>query len=133
MSAPSWLTKKKSAASTTEIPAWIRETVVTRAGRHCESCGGPCYLKDHALHHRRVKGMGGSKDAATHTVSNLVLVCASCHRAIHENPEQARDAGWLVRQGADPARVAVLLHNGRSVLLGADGHYLPYFDEEEAS
>jgi hypothetical protein len=33
MSAPSWLTKKTpGAASTTEIPAWIRETVVTRAG-----------------------------------------------------------------------------------------------------
>jgi hypothetical protein len=55
----------------------------------------------------------------------LVLVCAACHRAIHENPEQAREAGWLVRQGANPADVGILLHNGRTVLLDVNGSYVP--------
>lgn len=128
MSAP-WLQREVRKPDASEIPQWVKDAVHKRAGGYCECCGGPCYVSDHAYHHRRSKGMGGSKDVITQTPENVVLVCgrdnrSRCHGDIHQNPEQAREAGWLVRQGADPAAVGILLHNGRYVFLTHDGLYI---------
>jgi 5-methylcytosine-specific restriction protein A len=54
----------------------------------------------------------------------LVLLCRDCHRWIESHRSAARDAGWLVRQGQDPAAVVVLLPVG-PVWLTEDGGYLP--------
>lgn len=105
----------------------MRSLVMLRARSVCESCGA---AEAQSVHHRRPRGMGGSRSGAVHSPVNLLAVCGrgsrpGCHGLIHQHPDDARRAGLLVRQGADPARIAVRLHDGRSVLLGADGSYIP--------
>ncbi|WP_374193334.1 HNH endonuclease signature motif containing protein [Mycolicibacterium sp. S2-37] len=66
-----------------------------------------CTMEGHEIHHRRPRGMGGSKDPLTNTAANGVLLCRSCHRWIELNRTAALEFGWLVRQGHDPREVAV--------------------------
>lgn len=47
----------------------------------CEICGTSQNLD---RHHVIPKGMGGSKNPAVHDESNLITICRSCHRNIHE-------------------------------------------------
>lgn len=44
------------------------------------------------LHERLRRSQGG--DAASELV--VVLICRTCHSAIHDRPQKARDEGWLV-------------------------------------
>jgi hypothetical protein len=129
MSAP-WLQREVRKPDESEIPQEVKDVVRERAGGYCECCGGPCYVGDHAYHHRRPVGMGGSKSPETHSVPNVVLICgrdnrSRCHGDVHQNPEQAYAAGWLVKKGAHPHRIPLLLHNGRTVLLDVNGSYVP--------
>lgn len=100
------------------VPAKTREAVYERAGYCCEVCH--VYARGGSLHHRRPRGMGGSKDPATNQASNLILLCGSgvtgCHGRIESNRAESIDAGLLVRQGVDPAAVPVDLHIGRVYL-----------------
>jgi hypothetical protein len=136
MSAP-WLQRQLKSAKTNELSDEVRGIVTRRAKHHCECCGGTLFVGFQSHHHRRPSGMGGSSDAAAHTPQNVVHVCGrdnrtGCHGDIHQNPEQAREHGWLVRQGADPAKVPVLLWDGRPVLLDAAGGYEPYNEDGAA-
>ncbi len=47
----------------------------------CEICGVPRNLD---RHHVTPKRMGGRKDPAVHDESNLMTLCRSCHRNLHE-------------------------------------------------
>lgn len=95
-----------------------REVLAKRSGGKCEVCGGG---KATEVHHRRPRGMGGSRKAATNLPSNLLHLCAGCHRGLIEiHREVALNAGWLVRQADDPAGVAVHLRYG-TVYLGDQG------------
>jgi hypothetical protein len=80
-----------------------------RSGGRCECCGALATN----THHRRPRGMGGSRDPRTNQASNLVRLCGSgttgCHGAIESNRDHFRDMGFLVRQGVDPAAVPILL------------------------
>lgn len=121
MSAP-WLSRNERANRPLgEVPENIKKMVLRRAGARCECCGKARVGMQY--HHRRPKGMGGSRDVQTHTPQNVALACDTCHRDIHTHPRQAREHGWIVRQGADPRRVPLTLHDGRVVLLTVDGRY----------
>ena len=48
---------------------------------HCEICG---VLRNLDRHHVTPKRMGGRKDPAVHDESNLMTLCRSCHRNLHE-------------------------------------------------
>lgn len=69
--------------------------------------------------------MGGTSNPVANSPSNLLLLCKHCHRWIEVNREAARTAGWLVRQGRDPAAVPLSLPDGRWVLLADTGDYQP--------
>jgi 5-methylcytosine-specific restriction enzyme A len=104
-----------------------------RADGRCELCGlnlGDERGVDHSLHHRRPRGMGGTSDPATSSVSNVLVICGSGTTGFHGRVEQYRSiamqAGWLLRQHQDPAStpVQVLIGCRRArVLLAADGTY----------
>jgi hypothetical protein len=66
--------------------------------------------------------MGGTSDPNANQPTNLVLLCKPCHRCVESHRPAARAAGWLVRQGRDPAAVVVQLPAG-PVLLTDDGRY----------
>lgn len=83
----------------------VRGIIVVRADRICEVCG--LHLGTDA-HHRRPRGMGGTKRVETNQPSAALWVCRDCHQRIEEHRTEALTYGWLVRQTDDPADIPVL-------------------------
>ena len=102
----------------------VRARVMARSGGFCELRAVGCWDEGSQLHHRRARGMGGSKSPATGQASNALTVCVPCHMHAESNRELALDRGWLVRQGADPARVPVWRYR-RWVFLDDEGGICP--------
>lgn len=105
-----------------------RAVCLARAMGRCERCGGSLTGWDAwSLHHRRARGMGGTRRASTESVANLVVLCGSgttgCHGWVESNRDQARELGWLLRQQQEPEEEPVPLWAaaGRPVLLDACG------------
>ncbi|ORL34997.1 HNH endonuclease [Prescottella equi] len=99
----------------------VVEMVLMRSGGNCEVMAGPsCLLSAHQIHHRRPRGMGGTRRASTNAPSALLHVCWPCHGHIEANREKALKNGWLVSQGDEPVEQSVLWR-GRPVLLDDNG------------
>jgi hypothetical protein len=59
-------------------------------------------------HHRVVQGMGGRKyDDDRHSPEKLITVCRGCHGMVHRNPVVAKDLGYFVPTGSNPAESPV--------------------------
>ena len=99
-----------------------RELVFLRSGGRCERCG----LIELAMqyHHRRPRGMGGSRATDTNGAANCVLLCVYCHRDIEAYREAAIDFGFLVPQGKKPAETPLRRHK-KWVLLDDFGYVTP--------
>lgn len=103
----------------------VRARVMARCGKFCEVRTAYCWDEGSQYHHRRPRGQGGSKDPATGRASNCLYVCLPCHNYLeNEERAEARDKGWLVRQGADP-RVVPVWRNLEWVLLDDEGGLSP--------
>ncbi len=100
----------------------VQEQIRDRAKGRCEMCGALAMY--HQIHHRRPRGMGGSKDPACGTAANGLFLHPGCHAKIESNREQAYERGYLVRQGHDPAQVPVK-RGVNWYLLGEDGSLTP--------
>ena len=84
----------------------VRQAVWARADYCCERCGIGCaWGTGGQIHHRRPRGMGGTRRASSNTAPALALLCPTCHGEIESNRDQAREEGWLVRQGDDPEQI----------------------------
>ncbi len=120
-------------AQTSGFPAEVVDLALERAQWSCELCGrapGDRRGVDWSAHHRRPRAAGGTTDPAASTAANCLIVCGSgttgCHGVIERYRRASYDAGWLVPQWVDPARMPVLLTvDGlrREVLLTVDGRY----------
>jgi hypothetical protein len=64
--------------------------------------GRPCSGRL-VVHHRRIRGMGGSSDPSIHDLANLAVLCDTHHRELHDRPGDAYDSALLIRRG-DPLR-----------------------------
>lgn len=106
----------------------VRNLIMARANAACERCGIPVNVFQ--LHHRRPRGMGGSKADDTNTAANCVLLCPACHREVESDRVDALRWGWLVRQGCDPAQVPVL-RRGAWVWLDGAGNVRQEANVEE--
>lgn len=108
----------------------VRHVVRARAAMCCERCNVPLAAADGQVHHRRPRGAGGSSRTDTNLPSNLVLLCGTpttgCHGFCESERDAAREQGWLVRQGGDPASVPVVHARFGRVLLDAVGGVTPY-------
>lgn len=104
-----------------------RDVVTARAQGRCERCGASS-SQFWSVHHRRPRGMGGSKRPEVNGPANLILLCGSgttgCHGWVEANRAEAYNLGLLVRSGMNPGDVPVELRHGR-VLLLADGGMQP--------
>lgn len=80
---------------------------------------------DHSVHHRRPRGMGGTKDPVANTPANLLLLCGSgttgCHGRVESHRVWALGKGLVVSQGRDPAEVEITVQSPFPVRLGSDG------------
>ena len=63
------------------IPKAVRDAVWARAEGKCEECGGFGDFRGLVPHHRKPKGMGGSK--RVETAEDLELLCGKCHSREH--------------------------------------------------
>lgn len=107
--------------------AKARQAVRERAGGRCERCG-TALRGDWSCHHRRPRGMGGTRRFDANSPVNLLALCGSattgCHGEVEADREAAREAGWLVRLHADPALIPVpIFGRTRLTYLTDDGGY----------
>lgn len=102
-----------------------RALVYQRARGVCEQCGNTQPAMQY--HHRRPRGMGGSKAADTNGAANCVLVCDKCHRFIESYRHEFMAKGWLVPQRQSPAETPLWRH-GAWVLLDNYGYVTPVED-----
>lgn len=79
-----------------------------RDGGKCVRCLGEAV----DVHHRRVRGMGGSSDPDITGMANLVSLCRICHDHVHANPAESYETGFLVKTGYDPAGVPLKIGSG---------------------
>ena len=99
-----------------------RELVFLRSGGRCERCGVIRIRVEY--HHRRPRGLGGSRATDTNGAANCVLLCVYCHRDIEAYREAAIDFGFLVPQGKKPAETPLRRHK-QWVLLDDFGYVMP--------
>lgn len=63
------------------IPKKVRDAVWARADGHCEQCGGRGDWRGLVPHHKKLKGMGGTRKIETE--DDLILLCGLCHSREH--------------------------------------------------
>jgi 5-methylcytosine-specific restriction protein A len=97
-----------------------RDLIHHRAKGKCEKCGIPLLGGLAQIHHRRPRGMGGTKRKESGSAANGLYVHLKCHMDIESNRTAALDNGWLVQQFLEPADIPVKLWNGWFTL-AADG------------
>lgn len=105
-----------------------RDLIHHRAKGRCEKCGIPLPGGLAQIHHRRPRGMGGTKRKESGTAANGIYVHLKCHMDIESNRQQALDNGWLVPQTSQPTDIPIKLWNGWHILNDA-GEINPYQNE----
>lgn len=105
----------------TGFPAAVRGLVRQRADSFCEKCG---LSRGYEFHHRRPRGMGGSRLEDTNVASNCLLLCRDCHANIESERAAAVNQGWLVTQTGCPADIPVR-YRGAWVYLDDLGNLQP--------
>lgn len=96
-----------------------RRLIRERAQDRCELCGTP--VQDAQIHHRRPRGMGGTKNPESRSAANGMYVHLRCHQRIELNRADALRKGWLILQSGDLSQ-PIRLHHGWAVL-HEDGSY----------
>ncbi len=99
-----------------------RNAARERAGGLCELCGTRLHVAH--FHHRRPRGMGGTKSPETGSASNCLVIHPTCHADIESNRQRSLDRGWLVSQYQDPRVVPVARWDGTFLML-EDGTLSP--------
>jgi len=76
------------------IPERTRRLALQKARMRCEAegCQNTQFLN---VHHRRPRSLGGSND-----LNNLVVLCSTCHRKLHEADEAMRDDKQAIEKAA---------------------------------
>ena len=92
-----------------KVPAWVLNALVVRARGRCECCGARGYLHIHHTH-RWSRG-------ATHDLDSLRLLCAGCHRRVHQAefegiPSWKASRAAAIRRREEKAWGAVRGENG---------------------
>lgn len=95
------MSKAHQITTATRMLLWARAYSVAGGGAVCEVCGRQPAAQ---IHHRRPRGMGGSRRTSTNKPSNLIVCCLDCHHDIEEGTRtkagraSARRMGWLLHQ-----------------------------------
>ena len=101
----------------------VRKQIKERSKERCEVCGALALHPQ--IHHRRPRGMGGSRKMDTNQCANALVLHPACHAKVESNRKQSLLNGWLVSQHAEPIDVAVKLHYGW-YWLTHDGEAIPH-------
>lgn len=114
----------------TGFSAAVRDIISDRSGGVCELlipmvCTGMAQV----MHHRRPRGIGGTRRVDTNQPSSALHICDACHRHL-ETVERgvARSNGWLVSQYASPVNVPVFYRGRVRLLLTNEGGFAPILE-----
>lgn len=88
----------------------LKLAIWQRDNGQCFRCGHAVWQGD--VHHRKARGMGGSKDPRLNSPANLLLLCRGCHDWVETHRAPARVFGWLLRDVADAEATPALGHDG---------------------
>jgi hypothetical protein len=103
-----------------KVPERVRDAVLTRDAGRCARCAVPVGNVPSSVHHRKPRGMGGTRDVRSFDPRNLVLVCGTgttgCHEEIESQRALAYDTGWLLRS-YDDLDTPLITKDGRRVYL----------------
>jgi hypothetical protein len=102
------------------FPPAVRAIILERSGGVCEYCG---LQRGTDAHHRRPRGLGGSRRKDTNTASNALWLCGACHRWAESHRTDALHEGILCLQIESPRKSAVR-YRGRYVFLDDLGNVL---------
>lgn len=102
---------------TAEFTAETRALVAGRSGGLCETCSA---AKAWDYHHRRPRGMGGTRRSDSASPTACLHVCRDCHNLLESRRNLATLFGWLVPSKFNPATQPVL-YRGEWAVLGEDG------------
>lgn len=78
--------------------AVMRRDKWCQAGTYQFGSRSPCVGRL-VVHHRRMKGMGGSADPSVNEPDNLVVLCDTHHREVHRYGTRSYECGLLLRHG----------------------------------
>lgn len=96
----------------TAVPQAVRALCFARDESRCVRCGRMSASLQ--LHHRRSRSMGSTRRPETNLPANLIVLCAfpdgQCHEWVESHREEAREAGWLLRQHQEPSAIPVRRH-----------------------
>jgi hypothetical protein len=104
----------RKAPQRTSEEALARRVVALRSLGVCEGCGQRAAQE---WAHRIARSQMGRWCPS----NGLHLCSAGCHARAHANPAWARDMGWILRAGSDPAAAPVWLAAHGWALLDPDG------------
>lgn len=103
----------------------VRELVFQRDMWRCIICGREVGAMPASIHHRKPRGMGGTKDPSVNKPSNLIVLCGTgttgCHGRVEGDRAHAREEGWLISQWADPVEVPIRYSDGNMYYLTDTG------------
>ena len=107
------------------VSTWVRGLVNKRSGGVCERCG----IKPATnIHHRRARGMGGTR-RDIHSAEWLLHLCGTgttgCHGYIEAHPEISYSKGWTLRQNRRARDTPVQTSAGWDIL-NSDGTTTPW-------
>lgn len=103
------------------LVAWLDEAkkvVIGRSGGRCERCR-KAWGRD--VHHRKPRGMGGTKDVLVNSPANLVHLCRDCHAWVESHSRLAYEQGWKIRHGIQAAEEVPIWQGTQAVFLRNDG------------
>ena len=90
----------------------VRHTILARSEGYCEVMAAGCTLMATEIHHRRPRGMGGTVRPETNLASNGLAACRTCHLRCESMRNWARENGFVLLQGDNPADVPVFWRCG---------------------
>jgi hypothetical protein len=107
-----WITIQSTMAKQTGASNAVRLRIIERAFFECENCGTNNFDFGISIHHRKPRGMGGTKKTEINDPSNLLLLCGSgttgCHGWIESHRTESYEKGLLVKQNDNPEDVPVV-------------------------
>ena len=103
-----------------KFPNEIKEMVAERAGWRCEICGKG--VTSPQIHHRRPRGMGGTKRKNSASPANALFLDMECHTDVEKNRYVAIVNGWVLSQSDDPSEKKFRHHEGWKYLTDEGGY-----------
>lgn len=107
-----------------KVPKNIRDLVIDRDRGRCARGGEDVERIPFSVHHRKPRGMGGTKDPLSCDPRNLVLLCGTgttgCHGEIESNRAEALATGWLLTSYLE-LDVPLIARDGHQIYLDANG------------